>query len=734
MTGVPQSSADFFGANGWCIELARVGGNSNLGYVLYKRGEGFRTARRMETRDFLFMPPEEDEFTKYIRFAETVGDELEVRHLLTKVDDFLSWCIELDERRRFLLACFVLSTWVVDWLSVAPYIALVGLPGSGKSTALRILYLICRRGLITYDISSAAFYRACDRFAPTLCIDEAATAGGKRALYHLLRSGTTRDAAAFRVGQSYRAYGAKAVSWNEMPDDEALNSRCIIIPMKESSRNFSVRTTDADVLEEANYLQGLLLRYRLDHYGTDFRRELPGQERLRSRDRDLYEALALPLCGNRELCAALLECFEQQKNVNRDPLPPKQVAVLQGLFKQIHVQPDREDYALGQLKNEANLSLSFQGERFRLNERTVSEILKTFGFVDRKRTKSGWVVLADSAARKRLHELLWLYGVDLSACLPAEPSTEWCEFCKVQDTREDNIQGNFPTFDRKRWAYTEEEDDVPEDGGISPPVKRRRAQAARERQERLERLSEARAEWERSLLDPSELVSGQQVAIKVPAEPDRISEPVSNESKDGNGAGLGRTSVSVPAESSAASGKTQGAIPAEPASISEGAGERPGNVGRPARSSSNGGEHGEHGEHENRAEMAVRPSSSHLPSNSGTAQGPERLEPNSAEAGARGPGVGTGEVTNSGLTRHDHDERGENGSDFGMDAEALRREAREDRDLRERVRYDVMHPSEEELEEEIRKQVEHESELDRPTPDAVGKQQDRDDADRPKKI
>ena len=182
----------------------------------------------------------------------------------------------------------------------------------------------------------------------------------------------------------------------------------------------------------------------------------------------------------------MLECFEHQQNVNREPLPPKQVAVLQGLFKQIHMQPDREDYALSQLKNEVNLRLSPLGERFRLNERTVSEILKTFGFVDRKRTNSGWVVLADSAARKRLHELLWLYGVDRSACLPADPPAEACEFCKVQDTREDNVQGNFPSFDRERWAYTDEQDDVPGNGAISPREKRRRAEAAKEELERWE--------------------------------------------------------------------------------------------------------------------------------------------------------------------------------------------------------------------------------------------------------
>jgi hypothetical protein len=516
------NSGDFFAGEGWCIELARVMADGNLGYVMYKVGEGFEVRRKARVSGAVFAPPEEDEFTRHIRFAGMPGAELDVQHLLTKVDDFLSWCIDLDERRRFLLDCFVLSTWVVDWLPVAPYIALVGLPGSGKSTALRALSLICRRGLVTYDISSAAFYRACDRFVPTLCIDEAATAGEKRALYHLLRSGTTRDAAAFRVGQSYRAYGAKVVSWNEMPDDQALNSRCIVIPMKESSRGSFVRTTDGDVLEEAGYLQGLLLSYRLSHYGTPFTHESSSPERLRSRDRDLYEALALPLYGNGELCSCLLECFEHQQNVNREPLPSRQAAVLQGFFTEIHSQPNREDHALSQIKDEVNVRLSLSGERFHLNERTVSEILKTFGFVERKRTRSGWVVLVDSAARKRSHELLWIYGVDRLACLP--PATEACEFCKLEDTREDKVQGHSRSFDRTRWAYTAK--DGQGNDALSPPEKRRRAEAAEEERQWEEELSEQRMDYQHSVLAPSDFASQQQDGDETPTEPDETSEPL----------------------------------------------------------------------------------------------------------------------------------------------------------------------------------------------------------------
>jgi hypothetical protein len=103
------------------------------------------------------------------------------------------------------------------------------------------LSLICRRSLLTADISSAAFYQVCDQLTPTLLIDETATAGNRRSLFHLLRTGTSRDAVALRKNQSFHAFGAKVVAWLELPHDAALNSRCVIITLNETRRTDLLR-------------------------------------------------------------------------------------------------------------------------------------------------------------------------------------------------------------------------------------------------------------------------------------------------------------------------------------------------------------------------------------------------------------------------------------------------------------------------------------------------------------
>lgn len=404
---------DFIEGPGWCADLVRAE-TGELVLMQFRDGSAgipSKATNALDCGSYVACPPDEDEITRHVRFppgGRCSGYAPSANVLLDRIERFLSYCLDLDEHYRFLLACFVISTWVVDRLPVAPYIALVGLPQSGKSTALQALCSICRRGMITTDISSAAFYRACNRLTPTLCIDEAATVGQKRTLFHLLRSGTTRDALAFREGRSYRTYGAKVVAWTEMPDDEALNSRCITIPMQETTRTDLLRTTDSVVLDQAAALQANLQMYRMENYRTLDLAEIPVVERLRSRDRDLYEALALPIWEDFDACERLVECFANQQDHHREPLPPNQIAVLESLFKQIHVQPDQDAYTLRHLKNEVDQVLAASRERLRLNEKAISGVLKAHGFLNRKRTNAGWVVLIDRAARSRAHDLLSL--------------------------------------------------------------------------------------------------------------------------------------------------------------------------------------------------------------------------------------------------------------------------------------------------------------------------------------
>jgi hypothetical protein len=401
--------------------------------AIFKAGE-VRYAQRHKSAGQVLVPiPREREIVRHVRLPRGARPYESVASLLREIDAIFSCCLDLEEKYRFLLASFVLSTWFIERLPVAPYIALVGLPCSGKSTVLRLLRLLCRRSLLTADITSAALYRVCDRLTPTLLIDETGTAGKRKDLFHLLRAGTSRDVIALRRDQSFSAFGAKVVSWTELPNSAALNSRCIVVPVHETKRTDLKRLTDTGILEAAADLQKQFLQYRFEKYRYLSLPRIPGDERLHSRARDLYEALALPMGENREACQRLVDCFAVQQYFNREPLYPTYSAVLTFLNYRIHTYRSSlpsGPLRIGQLTDSVNSFLQWEGERFRLSPKQVGAALTALGMLNRKRTSMGWEILIDRQDEKRIHELMEFYGKEHPERQQISmESRRDCEFC-----------------------------------------------------------------------------------------------------------------------------------------------------------------------------------------------------------------------------------------------------------------------------------------------------------------
>jgi hypothetical protein len=417
---------DFWDGGDWLVELVESG-DGTPALLYYRLDTGERSCvRRLETKTHILFLPQEEPLLHQVRFPRRLEPSPMTPSLLIQaVSDLLNRCLELDQNSTYLLACFILSTWLVDALPVAPYLALVGVPGSGKSTTLRMLRLLCRRSLLTADITSAAFYNLCSQVMPTVVIDETATAGQPRSLFHLLRSGSTPDAVVLRQKQSYSVYGSKVVAWTELPDDQALNSRCIILPMRESLRTDLARPSDPAIVEAADRLQGSLLRFRLDYFHKMRTARIPHSGQLHGRARDLFDALALPLFEDPELCQRLLACLEDQQEISRQHLSPRQSAVLEALGRRVRQHPGEESCSLKVLTQAANQALADAGEHIHLNERALGGTLTSLGLIHRKRTNLGYVLCLDKSARKHIHDSLLRHG---SGC-PSAAQGAACEFC-----------------------------------------------------------------------------------------------------------------------------------------------------------------------------------------------------------------------------------------------------------------------------------------------------------------
>jgi hypothetical protein len=413
--------------DGTLLDTIEDANNSAKTQLAIYREHRVSYADRYETDDRIYVPiSRATGILAHVQFARGATPYVSTIRLLAAVSATICWCMDVSDFQGMLLSCFVVSTWLLERLPIAPYVAFVGLPRSGKTTALRVMSLLCRHSLFTSDISSAAFYETCNRVTPTILIDETATAGDQRALFHLLRTGSTKGPVAVRKNNVYNAYGPKVVCWTELPRDAALNSRCLIVPLQETDRTDLQRPTDRKILEHTDLVRQMLQQYRLQNLNCLSLAPVPGVDRLNSRSRDLYESLALPIndANIREFLAMQLE---DQQNFNREPLSPVQSAVLRALDEHIHENAAAAIYSNKKLTQVVNLNLEATQELFRVSPHEVGRILTTFGLTDRARTNSGYVLHLTRDMRKKIHGLIRHYRVAIYHC----PNRDQCEFCAV---------------------------------------------------------------------------------------------------------------------------------------------------------------------------------------------------------------------------------------------------------------------------------------------------------------
>lgn len=389
------------------------------------RDKSVKYADRFECDDRIFVPlSRTTEIVKHIQLARGAKPYTSTTHLIAALDAAFSWCLDMPRLQNMLLASFVVSTWLIEKLPIAPYVSLVGLPRSGKTTTMGLLNSLCRHSLLTSDITSASFYEACTRFTLTVLIDETATAGDLRALLHLLRVGNTKGPVAIRKNKTYHAYGPKVVCWTQLPDDAAFNSRCIILPLQETERRDLLRLRDPKIQAHADEVRQMLQQYRFENFNRLSLARVPGDDCLNSRSRDLYEALALPIADEniREFLAVQ---FQLQQNFNRDPLSPVQVAILNVLESHIHENPSDSTCANSDLTAAVNVRLEYERELFHATPRQVGHVLTSFGLTERKRTNTGWVLVLSRDTRDRIHKLVRRYGVEMNSSV----NRDACDFC-----------------------------------------------------------------------------------------------------------------------------------------------------------------------------------------------------------------------------------------------------------------------------------------------------------------
>jgi hypothetical protein len=227
--------------------------------------EGNITHERQHSYGFNYQPLDKAPW----KLCKTPIEYKDTEELWTEIWQFIYDHLFLPDKALYdVLTAWVIATWTPEVWTVVPYVFFFGAVASGKTRGLEVLHRLAYRGIISSNISSAALYRACEMWHPTLILDETEIYNKteRHDVIGLLNSGYRKGQYAVRVKNTehgcelevFDVFGFKAMAGTEGLA-QTLESRSVIIRMIKNRRKVKLFIDE----ERANQIRAKLLMYRM---------------------------------------------------------------------------------------------------------------------------------------------------------------------------------------------------------------------------------------------------------------------------------------------------------------------------------------------------------------------------------------------------------------------------------------------------------------------------------------
>ncbi len=467
--------------DGSLVELVKDSKNPTRIRFLVWNHESTTLQDTIDGGEQVFAPPKADPtLIRAVRFPTHTTPCGQPSELLEQIAGRLHDYVDLPDESLRLVANYVLGTWLVDCLPVAPYLSIFGPTGSGKTTLLKLLQCLCRRPLLLGDISGASLYRLISLLRPTLLIDESdfQNTARSRELQRLLRAGNTPGEFVARNGQLFDLYGCKVMASRQPLQDVALGTRAIHIAMSPSRKNLQpLHPISADLIAEE--LQPKLLMFRLLNYSRARTSEglFRDVERFSPKVRDIARALAAPLLGNADLERELtMSLVPQDDDARLERFFEPEWLVVEVLFNLVHASPFLM-ILVGGIASEVNHLLAERGESQRFTARALGAVLKSIGMKTERVGRLGRGFRNSKLFERRVHELAKKFGITRAEIaswgfLDAGYGGPTCNLCSEFDLTGglrlvEPLEGISPPKHRLRRPLFETELDQP---GLPPTM------------------------------------------------------------------------------------------------------------------------------------------------------------------------------------------------------------------------------------------------------------------------
>jgi hypothetical protein len=398
-------------SDGTLADLVRDANDpEQLRFLTYRNGV-VAVQRKVTDRGKVFRPPRvRRSLVSAIKFPAMAEGNPTARGLLDGLGAAFAPYLSLQSDQLFLLAAYILATWFIDCVKVAPVLFVSGPMGADLESPLRLLGACCRRALRVKSISSGSLYPSPGNVRPTLLIDNhEGDPQGTRAAKEILRLDDGPENFSVRNSEAYQLHFAKVLCSRYPPSGFNLSRKGIeiLVPFDPPATTL---LDEAGLQRIVNEFVPQLFMYRLRNYHRVLNRRPIKMKDLSPATKELANAWGAPVLGDKCLLKKLLGLLgEHDRRLLREREVEPEWLVVRALLYASHHEMG-ESLLVGQLSSIAN-SLGKMAGGSTLPDRAVGALLRSVGFAPDKRTRHGWRIPLNETAKERIHSLALKYGI-----------------------------------------------------------------------------------------------------------------------------------------------------------------------------------------------------------------------------------------------------------------------------------------------------------------------------------
>lgn len=392
--------------NGTVLELARKGPTGEVGF-LARHEELYRVVDCVECGDKTYIPVvEHPTVFAALRLPTSAASYGSTRELFDEIRKLLAQYSDLPEASLSKITYFIFGTWLVDRVTIAPFLSIVAAPTAPARPLLELLGLLCRHSLLLTAENPAGLWTLPTHLRPTLLLDAAEVTVS---VQRFLRASNSQGIHFCRKGRALDLYCAKAVCSPEPLRDPALAVSALQVALRPAVRELPVLSEEAShrVAEE---FQAKFLMYRATKY-SNIRSPALDVTDLTTSTQYLARNLGACVADDSNLQADLVTLLhEQDHELQGQRNGGWESLILEALLACCH-EPGRSSLRSADVAEIANAILRSHGETLCISSEMVGHRLKALRFRTEAIGSSGRGLWLVPETRATIHRLAQEYGV-----------------------------------------------------------------------------------------------------------------------------------------------------------------------------------------------------------------------------------------------------------------------------------------------------------------------------------